>query len=233
MNLIKPILKLHMIDSKFSYTIFWSILITVSIVAVLLVASMTKGSLYFGSNIAVYIYLMIHAKVALKETFPYALGMGSTRKHYYLGTILFYILFAVLTASIQNLFNITGEFLFRLINLESIHLTHLGLLDALAGHGWLIFWFDVLMALFIITLSHFIACIDYRYGLIPVLILLGFILLSIITPGLQDIWFNLFNLLSHVHWVFIFSSLFLLSITALFSLDWLVLQRASITSARG
>lgn len=64
-------------------------------------ATALEGTQFSGSNFFIYIYMMVVAIQAISITFPFALGYGVTRRDYYLGSALaFVILAAIYTAGL-------------------------------------------------------------------------------------------------------------------------------------
>jgi hypothetical protein len=231
MNLLKPIVKLFVLDSQKAFIIFWSILLLSTAAAILLSLSYSVIRMSFGSNIAVSIFLMIFAMHTVKETFPFALGMGSTRKAYYLGTILFFVLVATLTALLQSLYSVSLEFLLNLLGIEQITFVNLGLLERFEGQYLLIILFDFLIGLFLISLFYLIATIQYRFGLLPLLVLAVLSLLAAMLPEVQNLFISLVDIYTLSNGLTLLSLIFLVNIAVFFLLGWLVIRRSAIKSA--
>ncbi|TQO19075.1 hypothetical protein FB472_0608 [Rhodoglobus vestalii] len=67
-------------------------------------ADVLSGLNFGGGNFFIFIYMMVVAIQAMSITFPYALGFGVTRRDYYLGSSLaFVILAAIYTAGLTIL----------------------------------------------------------------------------------------------------------------------------------
>ncbi|MGV8877240.1 MAG: ABC transporter permease [Rhodoglobus sp.] len=67
-------------------------------------ADVSEGLQFSGASFYIFIYLMVVAIQAISITFPFALGYGVTRRDYYLGTSLtFVILAAIYTAGLTVL----------------------------------------------------------------------------------------------------------------------------------
>ena len=54
-------------------------------------ADVSMGFQYSGASLYVFVYMMVVAIIAMNSTFSLALGLGSTRRDYYLGTALAFI----------------------------------------------------------------------------------------------------------------------------------------------
>ncbi|TPW70651.1 ABC transporter permease [Schumannella sp. 10F1B-5-1] len=58
-------------------------------------ASFSKGFQYSGTSFYIFVYMMVVAVQAMNATFAYALGLGVTRRDYYLGSAVTWVLFSV------------------------------------------------------------------------------------------------------------------------------------------
>lgn len=58
-------------------------------------ANVQDGLQYSGSNFFIFIYMLVVAVQAISITFPFALGYGVTRRDYYLGSALTFVLLSV------------------------------------------------------------------------------------------------------------------------------------------
>lgn len=55
------------------------------------VAGFSEGVQYSGATLWIFVYMMIVAIQAMNLTFPLALGFGSTRRDFYLGTVIAFV----------------------------------------------------------------------------------------------------------------------------------------------
>lgn len=93
MNRIRPVLRFHWLDSRFSFFVFWGILI--SIFALTLIITLFYNNLTsiqisgFG---AILIYTFIAGIISPKDSLHFALGLSIRRKDFFRGTALFFVL---------------------------------------------------------------------------------------------------------------------------------------------
>jgi hypothetical protein len=67
-------------------------------------ADVSEGLQYSGASMFIFIYMMVVAIQAISVTFPFALGYGVTRRDYYLGSALtFVVLAAIFTVGLTVL----------------------------------------------------------------------------------------------------------------------------------
>ncbi|UOK58218.1 hypothetical protein MGI18_02185 [Bacillus sp. OVS6] len=79
MRQCRGILLFEVLDIRNSLTIFWTILISCMALSFGIQLS-TGGNLTVSSGIAVYIFSAIAGFLTVKETYPFSIKMGSTRK---------------------------------------------------------------------------------------------------------------------------------------------------------
>lgn len=59
-------------------------------------ADIREGLLYGGAGSYIFVYMLVVAVQAINGYFPFALGYGVTRRNYYLGVALFFVIIAVI-----------------------------------------------------------------------------------------------------------------------------------------
>lgn len=123
MNRIKSHLKMHYINSKLSFIIFWSIMLAISIIGILvtlLVRSRGYDGIIITNNfIAVVVFGAISGLVAYNETLPYMLNMGITRKNFVLGFIAYNIALSIALSIIFVLLSLWERLAYILLGITS------------------------------------------------------------------------------------------------------------------
>jgi hypothetical protein len=97
---IRAMIKLHYVNTRLSFLIFWTIFISIFALSAFALSRFDNGSSQVnGGTMSIYIYMLILGIVSFKETFAYSLGMNVRRKDFINGLILSFIgLSAVMTA---------------------------------------------------------------------------------------------------------------------------------------
>ncbi|MBC8081469.1 MAG: hypothetical protein H7X86_14070 [Gorillibacterium sp.] len=96
MKPIQAMLKLHYINGRFGFIIFWSIYLSIfALSTVLLYRFGDTSTTVSGGTIALFIFVFVSGIVSLKETFPYTLGMNLRRVDYMISIILAFISLSV------------------------------------------------------------------------------------------------------------------------------------------
>ncbi|GAA0371055.1 hypothetical protein [Bacillus horti] len=209
MQNIKGVMTLHWIDLRKSLVIFWSILILFTLVALLFTLTVGNRSIMMSGNIAAYVYLGITGFISIREIFSYALGFGSTRKNYMIGTFYTFTILAFFMTILQSIYHHFGEWLFGFFGVapsveerKSIFLSMYSFVEGDTSF-LLIFLLDFFLALLILIVGHFIGSLLFRFGSFITLSLIGLIVVSAITPGVNSIWVNMFEylFLSNPNWI--------------------------------
>lgn len=234
MNHIKGIFRLHWFDTRFSYLMFWSIFTAVCIALIILLRNVVQeGNINIGLGIAVIIYLAIHGIISIKETLPYAVGLGYTRHQYAQNTIVFFILLALATAVVQRVFILITEFFAGLFNITgNLFLT----LDRFSnGEGfWLVsLLLDFSAALIIVSLALCITMVYFRLGKLVLYIMAGLVFILIMFFSIQPhLLIDLINLLMFTSWEY--SLMIYSGVLALifFSLFYVLTQRIEMLAFR-
>lgn len=163
MNRLQPHLLLQHIMMRQALVIFWSIVIAIHIVLVGMLFFLNDGgdnTMMLGGTGAVYIFSFIAGILALKDTFPLALSMGSTRKHFFVGTQIYFILYAFLQAVLITVLGIfEGIVDSNLQNMTLYHYRLLGASNLLEN-----FVFQFVFILFMIVIANLLASWAYKIG---------------------------------------------------------------------
>lgn len=101
MKPIRAMIKLHYVNNRFSFMIFWSIYIAIFVLSTVLLTRFSGSDTQInGGTLSIFIYALVCGIVSFKETFVYSLGMNVRRKDYVVGAVLgFTGLAAVMTAT--------------------------------------------------------------------------------------------------------------------------------------
>lgn len=163
-NRLKPVLYLHQVMMRPPLIIFWSIVLAIQVILLVLMAVSSSedspSSLMLGGSGAVYVFMFITGLLTIKDTFPLALSMGATRKLYFLSTLYFYVLLALLQTVIMTLLTALEMFLDPL--LEHVNLYHYRLLGT--NNLLELFMFHLVLLLMITMFGNTLASWAYKFG---------------------------------------------------------------------
>lgn len=124
---IKGLLYFFITDAKYSFTIFWSILLGILVLSLgiaYLLLDVEGGLFAFGFPFATYFNAGFLGFLTVKESIPFALRIGAIRRNIYFATGLFFLgyalVIALLSSSIQSLILLFQD----AINLHSFMIIH-------------------------------------------------------------------------------------------------------------
>jgi hypothetical protein len=101
------VVKLHFVNVRATIVVPWLVLGLIFVMNLLIWALIlanlsgksradaSAGFQYSGSSFYIYVYMLIVAIQAVSITFPFALGYGVTRRHFYLGTSLAFVILSI------------------------------------------------------------------------------------------------------------------------------------------
>ena len=123
MSNLKAQLKMHYLNSKKSFIIFWSIMLAISALGfaiALYLRSNGYSSDFSTNNIsATVIFGAISSMVAYNETFKYTLNMGCTRKNFVIGFMVYNIVLALVLSIIFNILMINEYLIFKAMSFNA------------------------------------------------------------------------------------------------------------------
>lgn len=108
-NRVLAVLRLHFVNPMGILILPWGILLTILLANVaiwaLIMANLdptadrtkvTEGFQYSGASLFIFNYMVVVAVQAINQSFPFAQGLSVTRRHYYLGTALTFVLLGLI-----------------------------------------------------------------------------------------------------------------------------------------
>lgn len=123
-NRVMAVFRLHFVNSWSVFIVPWLIMAGIFVVNLsiwLIIFSavdevdkqdVSDGLQWSGSSFYIFVYMFVLAIQSINVTFPFALGYGVTRKHYYFGTALAYVamsaMYAVFLTVLAALENLSG-----------------------------------------------------------------------------------------------------------------------------
>ena len=229
-------------DAKYNLTYFWSILISVLLLTIIVdVIFSGDGVISFNFSFAIYIFVAIMGYVTIKNTIPYIIKMGSTRKNIFLAMGIYFIGIATLNALLANTIQFIVTLFYKLFGnrtvlnkamftvsdgTESINFNHIAFF---IQDTWLTrVIIDIAISLFLISVMYFIGLIFYRFGVVGGLLFLGGLMLTFIF-GMSEGWLlNLIIIIFKDFSILFFYQLVLIALVV-YLLSYLILRRLPIS----
>ncbi|MFD2043404.1 hypothetical protein ACFSTA_03340 [Ornithinibacillus salinisoli] len=163
---IKGLLYFFSADIRYSIMIFWTILLSVLIVSITIsyfLLSVEDGVMGFGFPFAIYFYFIILGFLTVKESIPFALKMGATRKNIFLSIGIFFFVLAFVKALVANTLQTITQFLTEKVGIHTFHFLHPA---QLLEDTWLNrVIIDTSIMFFLSAFMFIIGLLFYKYGL--------------------------------------------------------------------
>lgn len=196
MNRIKSHLKMHYLNLKKSFAIFWSIMFAISVLGIL-IALYARSRGYNGSisihNLpAVVIFGAISGLVSYNETLPYMLNIGVTRKNFILGFAVYSIVLSLILSVIFTFLTLWETLIYNLLGFSSQQIGQIFTgVEEVFARTWLCFIITLAATVFF-TL---IASIYYKKGMMFIFGIGALIMLLIFIPGVPKAVFGVIEAL--------------------------------------
>jgi len=194
MNKIKSQLKMHYINSKLSFIIFWSIMLSISVLGILISIFLRSrgyhGVIVTNNFIAVVVFGAISGLVAYNETLPYMLNMGITRKSFVFGFIAYNIILSIVLSILFALLTLLEGLVYNLLGFTSQQMDHLFFSAFSKGEileRVLLYFAITLVATAFFTL---VGSIYYKKGMMFLFGLGALIMLLMFIPGVPQAVFE-------------------------------------------
>lgn len=228
---IKGLLYFYSTDLRHSLLVFWSILMGILVISLVLTYLMPEdGFMTLSLTGPMYVYCGILGYLFVKQMIPYTIKMGATRKNIMVSLAIFFIglstSFAVLASVIQEIINKFHE----LLGVDIFMFLHLSYF--LTDTMWSRILIDASIMFFSMTLTFILGLIFYKYGLAIFGSILGTAFLVFIV-GLAKGWLIEFGIKLYQSGfdLIYFWQLLLIGIV-LFSLSWLMLRKITTVETK-
>lgn len=224
-------------DIRYAFTIFWMIIGSFLLLSLMinLIIGNENSVVHFTFSFPIYIFSAAAGFITVKNTIPYLVKMGATRKVIYISTVIFFIGLALVNSLIANgldflikqiLKSDVSSGIFLIEGEKTIQFNHIA--DILGGNNYLYqIIVDTSISFFFLTVLFIIGLVFYRFGLIGGFSFVGIVIFSIIF-GLANGW--IIDFLLHISTdfsiVFFYQLAFVGFVIYLFS--YLLLRRLTI-----
>ncbi|MGM0924403.1 MAG: hypothetical protein ACQEWW_24970 [Bacillota bacterium] len=185
MKQCRGILLFEVLDIRNSLTIFWTILICCMALSFGIQLS-TGGNLTVSSGIAVYIFSAIAGFLTVKETYPFSIKIGSTRKNYYAATSLFLLLLAIFMAAAHTLLIMALEGMESSMVRADLKMFYFAKILGYENLYLVNFLIDGAICFFLLSGFFLLGSLFYRFGLIGGYAAIGLAAVLLFIPVVRD-----------------------------------------------
>lgn len=224
-------------EIRYPLSIFWMILGAFILLTIILYVLLSGDHIVvtFNLSLPIYIFASIIGFITVKGSLPYLVKIGATRKHLFIGTVVYFFGLALFNSIMANLlYSVTTSIIGKsntggltiIEGDETFHLHHLA--DILPNSSWLTrIVIDTSVSFFLLAIFFIVGLIFYRYKLIggsSFIALFIFGLFYVLANGwLTDFFIAIFTDFSIVF----FYQLFLVGVV-IYSLSFLLTRRFTI-----
>lgn len=227
MNRFKALLKISYLEVRWSFISFWCIVIGIFCVSLYLVTTLagSENQIHFAPFIAVLIFFFIAGIHTIRQSFSCALGMSATRREYYVSVLLFAVIISALSALLYFVLSVIESRLLQLLALDQF--SFFTTFNPLSAPSDL--WIYFILPFTILSFSHLLSCILYRFGNKALIVVLGIGILCSAAMSYFDLWALLIYVIPGSIVVITF---WLVGISVVnFGLGWLFLRTISVREA--
>ncbi len=223
---VAAVLRLHWMDTRYSFAVFWSTLIACEMVLFLLVWFFAGGVVMFSGWLAVYVFALIGGAVTMNSTFPVAVGWSVPRKDVYVATMIHYVLACLALAVIYMIMYSVEKGMMSLLVGGRFHFFTLP--GEVEGEPsvWLMLWVHFIVAWTLMAVGHFFGCLYYRFGRFGIFFFIGLSACLMVLLKLFGAWNWIGQLLSVIDSFEEFTLWLVPLNVAVFAAAWLFLRKA-------
>lgn len=164
------------VDARYYYFYFWTILLSVLLLSVLVDLIFTETYVNFTMSVPLYVFSAIVGQLFVKRSVPYLIKMGSTRKNVFLSFGIHFFILAIVNALLANTIQTIISFVYRLtgrditgsitISDETNHFTITHIAEFIQDTWMTRVIIDTSLMFFMLSASFLLGLIFYRYGLV-------------------------------------------------------------------
>lgn len=228
---MKGLLYFYMTSARYSFIIFWSILLGLLGLTLGLgyLLKGTDGVMNFNFSFPIAFYLGIYGFLIVKSWLPFMIKIGATRKNIFFSLGIFFTGVSILFSTVASLIQTAVTPLINKLGLDIFYFSHLSLLYIDTWYARI--FIDASIALFLFSGAFVIALLFYRYGLAIGLGFIGLIVLGIMFSMFKG-WIPNFviNVLPNIN-LSLFGYIALIAVV-IYCLSWLLMRRATTITAR-
>lgn len=231
---IKGLLYFYLNDMRYSFLIFWTILLAIVLmteITTFFLMNVDGAFMTFTLTAPMYVYCFILGFLTVKEVIPFSLKVGATRKNIFVSVGLFFLGLALLKAIFARILAVIITYVNGQVGIDSgkFILLHLA---QFTNDTWVNrFVIDISIMFFGMSLMFLIGLLFYRYGLAGGGSVIGVFFIFILTGLAQGFLVNFFVALAKSFDMMLFYQLFGISII-IYAVSMLFLRRITIIKVK-
>ncbi|MFD1850468.1 hypothetical protein [Oceanobacillus bengalensis] len=163
---IKGLLYFFATDIRHSLMIFWTILLSILVVSLSIsyfLLSVEGAEYYLSLSVPIYIYCSILGFITVKESIPFSLKMGATRKNLFISLGIFFLVLAVAKSIFANIIHALTLLFTDATNIHIFRFIHpAAMLEDTWANRVII---DIAIMFLSFSVMFLIGLLFYKYGL--------------------------------------------------------------------
>lgn len=235
---MKGILYYLAVNIRYPFSIFWSILLAIFILSLILSSVADRSTVLFQASIPIYIFCLVIGMWTVKNTIPFLLKMSLTRKLIYISIGLYFLIIAIVQSLLANtlikiidalgktaiigevsIYNGSEEFSFQFN-----HLSQFLQNDTFLSQVTI----DTVLSFTALSVMFFIGLFFYRFGLLGGFSLLGGLFLLYILSIAQGSFIELVTYIFENYSITLYFQLLGISVL-IYLLSFTMMRRMTIT----
>lgn len=182
---MKAVLYYLAVDMRFSFMVFWSILL-LSLTAMFLIVLSFDTNMVVSTSMAIYIFCGITGFLTTKETFPYCIKFGATRNQYLLSVLIYCAVVAVVFSTVHVIIKSIFDRLVSIAASGSFLTYHTVEMTTLANTWYNQLFIDLIICFLLLSIGFLLGTIFYRLGLIGGFGTLALLAIALLLPTTRD-----------------------------------------------
>src|SRR5690625_18344 len=183
---IKGLLYFNFTDARYPLTIFWTILMGILVIS-LTIAYMIKnieGSfMTFSLTGPMYVYCAILGFLTVKESIPFSLKRGATRKNIFISLVTFFIGISIAMTTVGSTLQVIVDLFVQKIGVDNFMFLHVAYFT---DDTWINrIFIDLTFMFFLFSFIFVLSLLFYRYGLLVGSAFIGLLFILILTGFAQ------------------------------------------------
>lgn len=229
---IKGLLYFFIADVRYSLFIFWTILLSILVVSLIVayfLMDIEKGMMSSTLTAPMYVYCAILGFLTVKESIPFSIKMGATRRNLFISLGIFFLGLSFIKAIAASTIQVIIDYINPKIGIDNFYFLHLSFFT---NDTWFTrILIDTSIMFFFFSFMFMIGLLFYKYGLAGGGSAVGLLAILMIT-GFAQGWLSDFfiDIFSSIDLMF-FGQLFVVSIV-IYILSILLLRKITIVKTK-
>lgn len=229
---IKGLLYFFVTDIRHSLLIFWTILLSILIVSfafAIFLTSVEDGFMTFSLTAPIYVYCAILGFLTVKESMPFSIKMGATRKNLFVSLGIFFFAISFIMSVAASVLQEIVNGIAKLTGIDTFSFLHLAYFLENTWYTRIIV--DISITFLFLTFMFVIGLLFFKYGLaggggfLGVLVVL--LLISIAKGWIIDFFIDLFSTIN----LALFYQIFGIGLL-IYGVSFLLLRRITIVKVK-